>query len=399
MNFYHIEYKFKYYCKLTLCFFAIIFLFNFVYADDSEATDDEKKRIANSQSIIDNIAANKKKLQNTINNLKKLKDDTQEYIEELDKSLESLVDELNITLQNIENKQLEINVTNDMLSAAKIDEEKQYASMKMRIKFFYEKGEVSVLESILTGDNLEDILTKTEYIQSITDYDRRKLDELVEIKNNIIKYETQLENEKSELLLLKEEELAQKENIEKLIEEKTKELEDTKSKINTSNAELKKLQAEQKKQEAEIAAIEKAILARGNSKRVLSGGLIWPCPSSKRITSNFGKRTSPTKGASTYHEGIDIGATTGSDVLAAASGEIVISKYSYSAGNYIMIDHGSGIFTIYMHLSKRLYEVGKEVSQGQKIGEVGSTGYSTGPHLHFGIRKNGSYVNPLTFVG
>ena len=399
MHFYHIKYNLKKYCKLTLCFFAIIFLFNFVYADDSEATDEERQRLAKSQSIIDNIAANKKKVQNTINELKKLKDDTKEYIEELDKSLEALTDELNVTLTNIEVKQDEINVTNAKLDVAKVDEERQYASMKLRIKFFYEKGEISVLESILTGDNLEDILTKTEYIQSITDYDRRKLNELVEIKNNIITYETTLQNEKAELLLLKEEELAQKENIEKLIEEKTKELEDTNSKINTSTAELKKLQAEQKKQEAEIQAIEKAILARGNSKRVLSGGLIWPCPSSKRITSNFGKRTSPTKGASTYHEGIDIGAATGADALAAAAGEIVISKYSYSAGNYIMIDHGSGIFTIYMHLSKRLYDVGKEVSQGQKIGEVGSTGYSTGPHLHFGIRKNGNYVNPLTFVG
>lgn len=378
-------------CLLTFSFSSL--------AIDEGMTDEEKIRIENSQNAINRINENKKKIQNTIKNLNSLKNNTQKFIEELDKNLELLVDELNETLNNIDLKQEEINITNNELEIAKEKEERQYNDMKLRIKFFYEKGETSLLENILSGDNLEDILTKAEYIQSITDYDRSKLNELVMIKNDIIIFENQLQNEKAELVYLKEIEMAQKDSIEQLIVEKTKELEDTKSKINTSNAELKKLQEEEKRQEAEIAAIERAILARGNSKRILQGGLIWPCPDSKRITSTFGKRSRPTKGGSTFHQGIDIGAPTGTKVIAAAAGEVVISKYSYSGGNYIMIDHGSGIFTIYMHLSKRSCEVGQEVSQGQKIGEVGSTGISTGPHLHFGIRKNGSYVNPITFVG
>lgn len=387
--------------KIIFYVFCLVFmtLLSIISFSDGGMTEEEKQRILNSQSNIDKINESKKKVANTIKRLNSLKNDTQKYIEELDKNLEFLVDELNKTLADIDNKQIEINITNEEIEKAREKEEKQYSDMKLRIKFFYEKGDTSLLENILSGDNLEDILTKAEYIQSITDYDRKKLNELVEIKNRIIIFENQLEKEKAELLLLKDTEMAQKENIEKLIEEKTKELEDTKSKINTSQAELKKLKEEEKKLEAEIAAIERAILARGNSSRILQGGLIWPCPSSKRITSTFGNRKSPTKGGSTYHEGIDIGSPVGSTVIAAAAGEVVISKYSYSAGNYIMIDHGSGIFTVYMHLSVRSVDVGKEVSQGQKIGEVGSTGYSTGPHLHFGIRKNGKYVNPLTFVG
>lgn len=382
----------------VLCITFVIFVPITSFSDDG-MTEEERQRILNSQNNIEKINENKKKVENTIKRLNSLKNDTQKYIEELDKNLELLVEELNKTLLDIDNKQVEINITNEEIDKAKAKEEKQYSDMKLRIKFFYEKGDTSLLENILSGDNLEDILTKAEYIQSITDYDRKKLNELVEIKNRIIIFENQLEREKAELLLLKDTEIAQKENIEKLIEEKTKELEDTKSKINTSQAELKKLREEEKKLEAEIAAIERAILARGNSNRILRGGLIWPCPASKRITSTFGNRKSPTKGGSTYHQGIDIGAPVGTTVIAAAAGEVVISKYSYSAGNYIMIDHGSGIFTVYMHLSVRGVDVGKEVSQGQKIGEVGSTGYSTGPHLHFGIRKNGNYVNPLTFVG
>lgn len=390
--------KFKKLFKILIIFILILTL-NSSFSFSTGITDEEKAKLNKSQELIDKINNDKKKVQATINRLKSLKNDTQKYIEELDKSMENLVTELNVTLQQIDDKQLEIDEKNKELEFAKASEEKQYSDMKLRIKFFYENGKVTALESILSGDNLEDILTRTEYIQNITDYDRKKLDELVKTKNSIILIENQLETEKKELLELKDSEIAQKDNIEELIKEKQKELEDTNSKINTSSKELKKLQEEQKKQEAEIAAIERAILARGNSGRILSGGLIWPCPDSKRITSNFGSRKSPTKGASTYHEGIDIGAPTGTKVIAAASGEVVISKYSYSGGNYIMIDHGSGIFTVYMHLSKRSCDVGTEVKQGQKIGEVGSTGYSTGPHLHFGIRKNGKYVNPLTFVG
>lgn len=129
-----------------------------------------------------------------------------------------------------------------------------------------------------------------------------------------------------------------------------------------------------------------------------TGSLEWPCPSSSNITSGYGARSAPTEGASTYHKGIDIGASTGSSIVAADSGTVAIAGYSASAGNYVMITHGDGLSTMYMHCSKLLVSEGDTVSKGETIAEVGSTGISTGSHLHFAVRKDGSYVNPLNYV-
>ena len=129
-----------------------------------------------------------------------------------------------------------------------------------------------------------------------------------------------------------------------------------------------------------------------------SSSLRWPCPASGRITSGYGKRKSPTAGGSSNHKGIDISASTGSSIVAAAGGTVSIATYSYSAGNYVVVNHGNGLSTVYMHCSQLLVSAGDTVKAGQTIAKVGSTGYSTGSHLHFAVRKNGSYVNPSSYV-
>ncbi len=128
------------------------------------------------------------------------------------------------------------------------------------------------------------------------------------------------------------------------------------------------------------------------------GSFMWPATQGSSVSSYFGPRTSPTPGASTYHKGIDIPCPAGSDIVASAAGTVVISQYSSSAGYYIMIDHGNGISTVYMHNSQLLVSVGQSVEQGQVIAKAGSTGYSTNPHCHFGIMINGTYVNPLDYL-
>lgn len=128
------------------------------------------------------------------------------------------------------------------------------------------------------------------------------------------------------------------------------------------------------------------------------GAFTWPCPSSTRVTSDYGPRTAPTGGASSYHRGIDIGAAYGADIVAAADGTVSFAGYSNAAGNYVTVSHGNGVYTVYMHCSSLNVSKGQGVSAGQVIAKVGSTGISTGNHLHFGVSLNGSYVNPWDYL-
>lgn len=128
------------------------------------------------------------------------------------------------------------------------------------------------------------------------------------------------------------------------------------------------------------------------------GAFLWPCPASTRITSDYGNRQSPTAGASSNHKGIDIGAPFGSDIVAAADGEVIFAGYSNGGGNYIMIDHGGSLYTVYMHASSLCVSKGDKVSRGQTVAKVGSTGISTGNHLHFGVSLNGAYVSPWNYL-
>ena len=171
--------------------------------------------------------------------------------------------------------------------------------------------------------------------------------------------------------------------------------------IKSIEAEIKRKEEEaRKKAEEEKKEAAAANKAAQTYKTVSLGDIsfTWPCPASGRITSGFGGRKSPTKGASSNHQGIDISAPTGTSIVAAAAGEVVIATYSSSAGNYVMISHGGGVYTVYMHASSLLVSQGQSVKKGQTIAKVGSTGYSTGSHLHFGVRVNGSYVNPTKYV-
>lgn len=354
----------------------------------------------------------KKKTEETIKGLESLKSDAAAYVKKLDASLEALGDELSQLESDISSKEAEIEITKEELDQARKVEKKQYDSMKLRIKYMYEKGDSSYVDLLLQAESLSELLNKAEYIGKISAYDREMLDKYIATKEQIAEDEVKLEAEHAELLGLQTQTEAKQASVEQLLATKQKELKNFENQISAAENQLSEYEKDIKAQEDSIKNIEAEIKRQeeearkraaqsGQSYKTVNLGdikFIWPCPSSSRITSGFGGRSSPTEGASSNHKGIDIGASTGSDIIAAASGTVVVSTYSYSAGNYVMINHGGGVYTVYMHASKLLVSVGQAVKQGQVIAKVGSTGYSTGPHLHFGIRVNGTYVNPRTYV-
>ncbi len=358
------------------------------------------------------IEEEKKKAEQTLAGLESLKADTAAYVRELDASLEKTVQEISSLQDQIGTKEGEIAVTKEELETARQTEEQQYEAMKLRIQYMYEKGDTNYIDMLLEAKSFSDMLNKAEYISQISEYDRKQLDAYVATKNQIAEKEAVLEEEHTQLLTLEKQAEAKHASVETLLAGKQQELKNYESKIASAENQINEYEKDLAAQEAKIKQIEAEIRrqeeearkkaeAAGQTYKTASLGdikFIWPCPSSSRITSGFGGRSSPTEGASSNHKGIDIGAATGSNILAAASGTVTISTYSASAGNYVMISHGGGVSTVYMHCSSRLVSAGDKVSQGDVIAKVGSTGYSTGPHLHFEIRNNGSYVNPSKYV-
>ncbi|MCD8248376.1 MAG: M23 family metallopeptidase, partial [Lachnospiraceae bacterium] len=213
-----------------------------------------------------------------------------------------------------------------------------------------------------------------------------------------------LEEEKTELEELLAEAESQQEAVNTAIEAKSQEIASYQAQIDAASGEQSTYEDQLDEQEKLLDQVEQQIAAAAAAKASSddgdggSSGFVWPCPSSHRITSSFGYRTAPIAGASTYHKGIDIGASSSAAIVASASGRVTTATYSSSAGNYVVISHGGGISTVYMHASALYVSEGDYVTQGQTIAAVGSTGYSTGPHLHFGVIVNGTYVDPTGYV-
>lgn len=382
----------------------------------SKAIEDAKKKVSSMEE-------EKKKVESTLKELEGKKSDIAAYVKELDRNLSALAGELTKLEGDISQKEEQIEEAKVELETAKITENRQYEDMKLRIQYMYENGQTGLLESMMQSESIAELLNRAEYASQITSYDRKMLEEYRKTRQEVALKEEALKTEHQELLILQDSTKAKQSSVKTLMASKEAELASYETKIASAQGEIDQYNADIKAQEEHMARVEaeirrkeeearKAEEARraeeakknqssaGGDSTVKKGNtnFIWPCPASGRISSAFEDRSSPTEGASTNHKGIDIPAPSGSSIVAAADGKVVISTYSYSAGNYIMIDHGGGLTTVYMHCSQLLVKEGETVKQGQTIAKVGSTGYSTGPHLHFGVRSGGSYVNPSGYV-
>lgn len=388
--------------------------------------------IDDTKTELSNLEEKKKETEKKIKGLEKEKDDIINYIEKLDQQLAGLtqdIDKLGIQIGESREKAEE---TRKALKEAKEIEKKQYVTMKKRIKYMYENGTEDYLAILFESKSLGDLLNRNEYIVKISEYDKNLLEKYGQTKEIISQKEKELEEELRWLESLNEQAEYEKAAVEQLAQDKGLELSKQEQAIASSkeeeagySEEIEKqeqlleelLEQERQRIEEEIRAKEEARKAEEARKKQQENeteaddrtesqihetdtrGFRWPLNVEGTLTSYFGGRNAPTEGASSNHKGIDIAVPVGTPVFAAASGSVATSSYQAAAGNYIMIYHGDSTYTVYMHCSQLLAEAGDSVSQGDVIAYSGSTGVSTGPHLHFGISINGSYVNPLDYVG
>lgn len=372
-------------------------------------TSSSKTKEAESTSLSD-AEAEKKELEKQladakklISNLKDSKGDVEANLAELNNKLMNISARITDLENQLAQKNLEIEHNKEELETAKQNASQQYEDMKLRIQYMYENSQTSYAERLLSSANVADFLNSAEYISQIEHYDRQKLEEYQDIIVQIEAIEAQLEQDYADLQVMKADVEAEKKSVASLMAMRETELAEIKDDISDAQEDAKYYEAEIQAQEeliAEIKRLEAEKAAAGLADNPYSGGAFtWPCPSSTRITSDYGPRKSPTAGASSNHKGIDIGASYGADIVAAAPGTVKASAYSSTGGNYVMIDHGGGLYTVYMHASSLVVSKGDTVTAGQVIAKVGSTGISTGNHLHFGVSLNGSYVSPWGYLG
>lgn len=374
------------------------------YTNDLIEQSERSKQEAESEKRA--MSSNLTDIKAMLSSLEKTKSNLADYITELDSDLEDINDKIEALKVLISDKEFEIEVAKQELVVAKEIEEKQYATMKRRVKFMYEKGENSSIEMLLSSRSMIDFLNKAEFINRISSYDRKMLDSYIASKNEVAKKQKILEEQEAELEATKNDLEAEQAAVETLMSEKEKEITVYEKDIDNKQQAIDEYEAMIAEQDQIIRDLEAAIKAERErleeeNRRVITydgGAFKWPAPSYKRISDDYGNRMHPTLGVQKFHNGIDLAAPSGSPILAAYDGEVIAASYSSTMGNYVMIDHGDGLITIYMHASSLGVSQGQEVTKGQQIAKVGSTGRSTGPHLHFGVRLNGSYVSPWKYL-
>ena len=350
----------------------------------------------------------KQELENKLNDVKDAK-------QEVTTKKNSVLDEIGELDSQIEEYETEITKLNKKITDLKKSIDKNEKEIKKLEKEFkekeeafvermvaiYEDGQTTYLDMLLSSDNIVSFISSYYMISELAEADKAMMDSIQQQQSKIEETKKELENEKQEIVISKNK-----------IEEKTKTLNNAKSskqsKVNSLTAQEKKLQAQIDEINSAIKEaqkeIDKAIKNSSGYQGSFSGTLSWPVSTSSYgyniITSGYGRRDQPTAGASTSHKALDIGISY-QTVYAPADGYIVTAGWQSGYGNFIMIKHSNSLYTCYGHLSGYKVSSGQTVTRGQAIATSGNTGVSTGPHLHFEVRTNGSYdsrVNPLNYI-
>lgn len=372
----------------------------------SESIKDKQNQISQAEKEKEELQNNVSDLQKVKKELEAKKSNLKDYVSQLDKNLTRIEQNIVELREKISQKEEEIKQMEAELEVALAKEEKQKEIMIARIRLMYEKGDPSWPEMLMQSENFGDFLNRADYMERIMAYDKQMWEEFIANRELVELCKQELEAEREILNQAKENVEIEQSNLEALINQKNKDITGYESDINNKARAIREYEEEIAAQNAEIEALEaaiaeekKAILESNGDVLIYDGGQFkFPLASYTRVSSDYGTRMHPTLGVQQFHNGVDFASPKGTAIYSAYDGKVVAATYSATMGNYVMVDHGGGLFTIYMHASALYVEKGDIVVRGETIAAVGSTGRSTGPHLHFSVRKNGEYDSPWNYL-
>lgn len=395
---------------------VLVVLFSYMSPAVNAATPETKQKMNDLEQSIKEKEGEISKAKNEKQSLTKGKTD----VEALKKSLEQSKANLSTYVQqldeqvaaieaNIENLKLQITAKEEEITKTKAElaeaiqmRDDQYAAMEKRVQAIYESGDNFYLEILLKAGGLADFINQVDYVEDLSRYDDKMFKDYAKTVEYVSLCEQQLEADQELLEATKKAAEEEQAAVETLISEKQTEIASVENEIKDKERAIREYEQEIAEQNETIQELERIVAAEKaalTNLRVYDGGkFCWPAPSYTRVSSDYGYRIHPTLGYEMFHNGVDLAAPGGTNILAAYDGTVVSASYTAAMGNYVMIDHGGGLYTVYMHASKLLVSEGQDVSRGDVIALVGTTGRSTGNHLHFSVRLNGEYVSPWNYI-
>lgn len=375
-------------------------------APTAESIREKEKEISQIKEQKEGLKDGLSDLQEIKKNLELQKDNLKNYVKELDANLEQIEARIADLLEQIDAKEGEIVEAQAQLEAARKREEDQQEAMAAHIRLTYESGDPSVADLLLGAGSLGEFLNRMDYMEKIVSSDVRMWEDYKAAKEYVALCKEGLELEKEILDETRESVEIEQKNLEELIEQKNRDIISYETDISNKENAIREYEAEIKAQEEEIRMLEAAVaeerrqlIESSGSAMTYDGGVFkFPLASYTRVSDDYGMRIHPTLGVEQFHNGVDFASASGTAIFAAYDGKVVAAAYNATMGNYVMIDHGDGLSTIYMHASALYVSKGDVVARGDTIAAVGSTGRSTGSHLHFSVRLNGSYVSPWAYL-
>ncbi|WP_069998796.1 murein hydrolase activator EnvC family protein [Cellulosilyticum sp. I15G10I2] len=369
--------------KKIALFLTLMLLLTPVYAS---SLGNKKNQLNNTKESIENT---KKALENTVAQKENIRKD----IQQVDHQIINIEDRILNLETSLGEKQVQLKKSEEDLEKAINKKDKQYSATKARMVQMYKNQKIGYIQVVFSSDNFWEAINRLEYIKRISKQDNELIDSYQKQVEAIDLKKADIEEEKAELDLLYKEQVAKKGELSAARSNKNKALFELAGKEEKLQAQIKEMQEISKKLEQEIKRLTEL-----STIKYAGGAFAWPVPGHYRISSEYNPRTNPISGKYEFHSGIDIPAPYGVSVVAAADGVVIASGWINGYGNTIMINHGSGLVTLYGHNSSLAVSVGQTVKKGQKVAGIGSTGYSTGNHLHFEVRKNGAHTNPWNYI-